>query len=641
VGEIINRISGVYWNDLGNEQHSMGIRQPISTNNVYQYLEDGIPIRPLGVFNHNALNEMNMNGAGSVEVVKGAASSLYGSNAVGGAVNFLTERASRTPTATAGVRHDSKEGFTRIDTGASATYGDLGVRFSHYSSKRDRTNWQQYSGGSKDSLTLRGDYVIDSTSWLRASFVQTDLVSDMTGSLFENDYRINPGKSLNTFTYRKDKTTRMNLAWEGETTNNGLTTVTLFTRNNDHGQLPSYTISTSGNNTKGTVNNNHVESVGVDVKHEQNFAWLSSKLVTGLYLDRSQNKYVSDNLSITKDSATGVYTAYALSSATVPLNVRNYQADIANNAAFAQFEFVPAEKLRVVAGGRTDSITYDFMNNLTPGANYGAPNETRSFSKFSPKVGATYALGVSASIYSNISDGFVPPEVSQLYGKTAIPDLNPASYRNFEVGFRNTLGESAIKLDTALFRLDGKDTIVSYTPKVGDSYSRNAGKTRSQGLELGLSQATTRFDWRIGATWASHEYIEYVADARPASYLDYSGRKMSAAPSHILNAQVGYRVVPKARVVFGVSSLGSYWMNDANTVKYDGHDVFNLQGTYDFGDGWDGWLQVRNLFDKGFANTASSSYKGTGAYTPNTQNTYGPGAPRSIMVGVTWMMGRK
>ena len=32
VGEIINRIPGVFWNDLGNEQHSMGIRQPISTN---------------------------------------------------------------------------------------------------------------------------------------------------------------------------------------------------------------------------------------------------------------------------------------------------------------------------------------------------------------------------------------------------------------------------------------------------------------------------------------------------------------------------------------------------------------------------------------------------------------------------------
>jgi iron complex outermembrane recepter protein len=46
VGEIINRIPGVFWNDLGNEQHSMGIRQPISTNSVYQYLEDGIPFDP-------------------------------------------------------------------------------------------------------------------------------------------------------------------------------------------------------------------------------------------------------------------------------------------------------------------------------------------------------------------------------------------------------------------------------------------------------------------------------------------------------------------------------------------------------------------------------------------------------------------
>ena len=122
VGEIINRLPGVFWNDLGNEQHSMSIRQPISTNSVYQYLEDGIPIRPLGVFNHNALNETNMNGSAGVEVVKGAASSLYGSNAVGGAVNFLSLAPSRTPTGSLGLRHDSTDGFTRVDTGASNTW---------------------------------------------------------------------------------------------------------------------------------------------------------------------------------------------------------------------------------------------------------------------------------------------------------------------------------------------------------------------------------------------------------------------------------------------------------------------------------------------------------------------------------------
>ena len=93
MGDVLNRVAGVHWNDLGNEQHSMSIRQPISTNAVYQYLEDGIPIRPLGVFNHNSLNEMNLSGANGVEVVKGPASSLYGSNAVGGAINVQIGRA--------------------------------------------------------------------------------------------------------------------------------------------------------------------------------------------------------------------------------------------------------------------------------------------------------------------------------------------------------------------------------------------------------------------------------------------------------------------------------------------------------------------------------------------------------------------
>ena len=46
--KVINALPGVHMVDLGNEQHSMSIRQPITTNAVYQYLEDGVPIRPGG-----------------------------------------------------------------------------------------------------------------------------------------------------------------------------------------------------------------------------------------------------------------------------------------------------------------------------------------------------------------------------------------------------------------------------------------------------------------------------------------------------------------------------------------------------------------------------------------------------------------
>ena len=640
IGEIINRIPGVFWNDLGNEQHSMSIRQPISTGAVYQYLEDGIPIRPLGVFNHNALNENNMNAAAGIEVVKGAVSSLYGSNAVGGAVNFLSQRSSKKPTGYLGVRYDDVDGFTRVDSGASNTWGDLGLRFSHYSSHRQSQNWQEYSGGRKDSFSLRADYNLSATSWMRASLIKTDLDTETPGSLFETDYRNSVGKSLNTFTWRKDITTRANVAWEGETTAGGVTTVTAFTRQNDHGQLPNYTITgCAGTTCRGTLNNNHVESLGVDVKHDQKLNGNKAKLVSGLTIDRSQNVFVSDNLAITRDTATGRYLSYTLNSVKNPTGVRNYSADIVNHAAFAQFEFLPIDKLRIVAGGRYDSISYDFKNNLTPGANYGAANEIRGFSRLTPKVGGTYALDSRNSFYGNLSQGFTPPEVSQLYGKTAVPDLKSAIYDNTELGWRAALLDGSVKLDSAIYRLDGKDTIVSYTPAVGDSSNQNAGQTRSEGLEIALSQEGKKMDWRLGATWAQHTYIHYRVSDKLGAIEDYSGKAIKQAPAHAINASVAYKLAPGARVALSMIKQGSYWMNDVNTVKYQGHTLFNVHASQKLQGGWELWGQVRNLTNQRYSDSASSSYKGTGTYSPNTQNTYQLGAPRSVMVGLSKSFG--
>ena len=635
MGDILNRIAGVYWNDLGNEQHSMSIRQPIGTNAVYQYLEDGIPIRPLGVFNHNSLNEMNMAGASGVEVVKGAASSLYGSNAVGGAVNFLTAGASATPTAKVGVRRDNVAGYTRYDTSASDTWGPLGLRFSHYSSRRSRDNWQEYSYGDKDSFSLRADYALSPTSQLRATLVHTDLDAAMTGSLFENDYRDNRGKSLNTFTYRKDKTTRMNLAWEGATTAHGTSTVTVFTRKNDHGQIPAYSIgSCAGMLCKGVINNNHVDSLGLDVKHQQEFAWLRSRLIAGVYVDKSDNPFVSDNLSIVRDAATGRYLRYTLANASNPQGVRDYQTDILNTAVFAQWEFSPLAGTRVVLGGRSDAIRYDYHNKLAPGGsvNYGAPDESRSFSHVSPKLGATYAIGQAGSAYANVSQGFTPPEVSQLYGKTGIADLQPSVYNNYELGLRWAFLQGRLKLDTALYRLDGRDTIVSYTLSPGNSENRNAGRTRSEGLELGLNYDSGPFDARFATAIARHRYLRYQVSAS----LDYSGRTMPQAPRDITSIEIGYKPVAGARIALEAVHQGRYWMNNANTVAYGGHALLNLRASYRIGRGLGAWAQVRNVADKRYADSASSSYSGVGSYVANTQNQYTPGAPRSVMLGLSY-----
>ncbi len=637
MGDAINRIAGVSWVDLGNEQHMMGIRQPNSTNAVYQYLEDGIPIRPLGVFNHNALNELNLAGAERVEVVKGASSSLYGSNAVGGAINFITARPSFTPEATISYRNEAVTGYQRIDTGASNTLGDVGMRFSHYSSVRSKDNWQQYSNGTKDSATLRTDYALSGSSLLHATVSYNNLDSATPGSLNPVDYQTSPGKSYQTFSYRTDKSTRLNLGWEGETSQNGLTTVTLFGRENDHGQLPNYTISactigaTCPTGYRGTINNNHVSSLGMDSKHQQEFSFLSSRLIGGVYLDFSPNSYKSNNLDVTRDATTLVYTGYAPNT-TYATGTRDYKTDITNTALFAQWELTPLDKVRVVMGGRYDKINYNFVNNLTPGAAYGAANESRDFSHFSPKLGSTYTLSDSTNMFVNASQGFTPPDVSQLYAKSAIPDLKPATYDSYEMGVRMAFLERALKLNATLFRLDGQDTIVSYTIAPGNSENRNAGSTRSTGIEVNLSYDAGMFDGRLGASLAKHEYLEYKA----SSSLDYSGKEMSSAPN-ILTAEIGYKPGQNARIALEVVQQSAYWMNDANTVSYSGHTLLNMRGSYKMKNGWEAWLQGRNLTNQLYAESVRSSYSGTGVYNPTTQDQYTVGAPLSVMVGLTYV----
>jgi outer membrane receptor protein involved in Fe transport len=378
-----------------------------------------------------------------------------------------------------------------------------------------------------------------------------------------------------------------------------------------------------------------VESLGVDVKHVQSLNWLASRLVSGIYIDRSQNDYVSDNLKITKDSA-GVYQSYVLNNTDAPTGKRDYGVGISNDALFAQLEFTPATDWRVVAGGRYDSITYNFKNKLTPSADFGAPNETRSFAKFSPKLGATLALSSTQSVYGNLSRGFTPPEVSQLYGKTAVPELTPAVYNNTELGWR-ALFDQQVKLDTAVYQLDGTDTIVSYTPATGDSYNKNAGQTRSQGVELSLEQQLVAWDWRLGVNWAEHTFVRYVVSDKTGSKEDYSGKFMPQAPKQTIHAQVGWKFTPVSRLSLGVVKQGSYWMNNLNTVRYDGHTLWNLAATHQLNEALALWGQVRNLTDEHHADSASSSFK-SGTYTPNTQNSYSPGAPRSVMVGLTWSM---
>jgi outer membrane receptor protein involved in Fe transport len=108
----------------------------------------------------------------------------------------------------------------------------------------------------------------------------------------------------------------------------------------------------------------------------------------------------------------------------------------------------------------------------------------------------------------------------------------------------------------------------------------------------------------------------------------------------LVNAELGYKPARNTRLSAEVQHMGSYFMNNANTVRYSGHELLNLRAQTKFG-AWEAWVSIMNVLDTRYAEVASSSFSGAGAYTPNTQDTFTPGAPRTVLVGARYTFGAK
>lgn len=643
IDQVLNTVPGVNMADLANEQHAMSIRQPITTSAVYQYLEDGIALRPLGIFNHNSLNEVNLAGTEQIEVLRGPASSLYGANAVGGAVNFLTRAPADVPEAHVGVRA-SDRGYERLDIGASTRQDDLGIRIEAYKARNEHP-WRSYNGFDKDALTLRVDKGVGSASLLKTTFTYSNLDTDMPGSLSAANFAGNPRFSNQTFTYRRDKALRLVSALETAWSDKAVSTVTFYARQNEHGQNPSYSVAPCTGTTglctgsgpaafqaTGVVNNNAYTSLGFEARWRQDFDKGRTRWISGISLDRSPNHYTQDDIRIVRNPATGPdfqYVSYTLPDYSLYTGAmktrskrRDYTVDILNPSLYSQLEFSPVAKLRVVAGARYDSISYRHSNALI-GQGFGAPNDSQSFQHFSPRLGAVYVLNPVLQLYGNVSTGFTPPEVSALYGALSVPNLQASTYTNLDAGLRFQSLSGATRAELTAYQLDGQKEVVNYTDASNNRYPVNSGRTRHQGVELGLHHhLAAHWEARMTATVARHQYVEYS----PTASTNFDGKYIPAAPKVIGSAELAWLPTLRSRVALELVHVGPYWMDDANTKGYKGYNLLNLRTQYQRG-AWTLFLHGLNLRNENYSTLSTVSFN-TASYTP--------GEPRTVMAGVDY-----
>jgi iron complex outermembrane receptor protein len=631
IGQLLNQTPGVLMNDLGNEQHMMSIRQPITTAAVYQYLEDGISIRPVGVFNHNALYEVNLAGVDNIEILRGPASSLYGSNAIGGTVNFITKAPTLTPTADIGISASS-EGYRRLDVGASNTfdteYGEQGLRLSAYASDRG-DSWQDHAESNKQSVTLRHDWRISDVTQIKNIFSYNHLEADMTGSLNVDDYNKRSGYSYQTFTYRAVDSTRLSSQINHKWSDQQQTQATLYYRDNTTEQNPSYNIRTDIRNGTptgtytGQITENAFQSYGLNVQHSVDLDQV--KWVVGAMADHSPNQAKTNDIEVFRDPTSLVYTGYQQRQL-----LRNFNVDVNNQAIYGQANWQVLPNLNLVGGARYDWISYDFDNQLTPSRVTGAPDEKRNFKKASPQLGVVWNITPKMDVYSNWSQGFVPPEVSSLYGANLVtPDLDAATFNNIDAGLRFKLLDDRLDGEITVYRLQGKDEVISYTKADNTREPRNAGKTLHQGIEIGGTwKISDAYDQRVkvSGSIAQHEYEEF----QPSPVLNYSGNTMPSSPKSFGTIEYQIKPIPELLLSAEGVYVGSYWINDANTEKYNGHTLLNLRANYR-NNGYEVFGQILNATDVHYAESTSFS---------NNQVSYTPAAPRTYLLGLRYHFGK-
>ncbi|ATZ67352.1 TonB-dependent receptor [Acinetobacter haemolyticus] len=631
IGQLVNQTPGVLMNDLGNEQHMMSIRQPITTAAVYQYLEDGISVRPVGVFNHNALYELNLAGIDRIEILRGPASSLYGSNAIGGTINFLTKAPSLTPTAEIGIL-SSTEGYHRLDLGASNTFatefGEHGLRLSGYASDRG-DSWQDHAESNKQSLTLRHDWRISDATQIKNIASYNHLKADMTGSLNGKDFSERPGYSYQTFTYREVDSTRLSSQISHAWNELNQTQATLYYRDNTTEQNPSYSIRTDMRNGvptgtyTGQTTYNQFKSYGLNLQHATSFDQL--KWIIGTMAEHTPNKAKTNDIEVFRDPETRIYTGFQ------PRKLlRDFNVDVDNQAIYTQLNWQTFDNLNLVAGARYDWIKYDYQNNLTPSNITGAPNETRRFHKASPQLGFIWNAHPLLDIYSNWSQGFVPPEVSSLYGANLVtPNLSEATFNNIDLGIRFKLFDERLDGEITLYRLDGEDEVINYTKPDNTREPRNAGKTRHQGIEIGGTwNISDQYDQRLklSGSWAKHEFKQF----QPSASLNYNGNRMPSSPKAFGTVEYQIKPIPELLLSAEGVYVGSYWINDANTEKYDGHTVLNLRATYRR-NAYEIYGHIINAADVHYAESTSFS---------NNQASFTPAAPRTYLLGLRYHFGK-
>jgi outer membrane receptor protein involved in Fe transport len=561
------------------------------------------------LFNHNALLEINMASVKSIEVIKGPSSSLYGSEAIGGVVNFITQSPSDSLDFKVSLQANNI-GYKKADASAGFSAGKLGVVVAGYYARKNN-GYLEYSDFHKGTFTLRADYKFSDRTYLSNNISFIKYYSDMPGGIDSIMFAEKKFSNPQSFTYRKVNSLRYHSTLNHQWNSLGKTSVSIIYRNNSIQQNPAYRVKDDYRKLNGVwkgrkdlahgeINESSFNSYAIIAQHAQRFSKMRTVLIGGISADVSPSEYNAGYIKIHRDTLTKKYINYQTTDSTLS----NYSTGINNFAGYLNLEFSPLKRLRIVSSMRYDFFRYRFNNQLAASSFSGSRDTVNNFSRVSSKIGATYNFSSKTGVYANYSEGFIPPQVTEMYTGVKVPDLVPSVAHNYEVGGWAELIYNKLMADISLYKLKSTNEVISVRQDDGSFNNENAGKTSHKGIEAGMKANLTRgFSLRFSGSYSKHKFEEFNEKGE-----SYNGREMNGAPNWVYNAEIWYApyFVKGLRTGIELQHVGSYYTDAKNTYKYPGYTMLNFRMSYEY-KAMEVWVNVMNATDRYYATVVSKS----------------------------------
>ncbi|WP_426739196.1 TonB-dependent receptor PqqU [Klebsiella variicola] len=606
-----------YAQDLQLSIRGFGSRSTYGVRGLRIYV-DGIPATmPDG---QGQTSNIDIGSVDTIEVLRGPFSALYG-NSSGGVINVTSQTGTQPPTVEAssyygsfGTWHYGMKATGAVGDGSHAGDVDYTVSTNRFTTH----GYRDHSGARKNLANARLGVRINDVSKLTLLLNSVDIKANDAGGLTANPRQSPRGDQYNT--RKNTRQTQAGLRYERQLSAQDDLSVMMYAGERETTQFQSIprTPQLKPSHAGGVIDlTRHYQGIDTRLTHRGELL-VPVTLTAGLdYENMSERRKGYENFVMVNGAP-----QYGEQGA-LRRNERNLMWNI---DPYLQTQWQLTDKLSLDAGVRYSSVWFDSNDYyITPGN--GDDSGDASYHKWLPAGSLKYALTDAWNVYLSAGRGFETPTINELsYRSDNQSGLNfglkPSTNDTVEIGSKTRLGNGL--LTAALFQTNTDNEIVVDSSSGGRTSYKNAGKTRRQGMELGLDQQFGE-SWRLKAawTWLDATYRTNVCDDASCN-----GNRIPGIARNMGYASFGYQPEQGWYAGSDIRYMSDIMANDENTAKAPSWTVVGLTTGYKWSYGrmdMDLFGRVDNLFDREYVGSVIVNESNGRYYEPAPGRNYGIG----------------